>query len=34
MYHGYDYRSEHALRQAIVSHIDFYNRTRLHSVLG
>ena len=34
MYHGYEYRSDHALRQAIVSYIDFYNGTRLHSAVG
>lgn len=34
MYHGHVFDSEQALRQAIVSYIDFYNRTRLHSALG
>lgn len=34
MYHGYDYESDHALRQAIISYISFYNGTRLHSALG
>jgi putative transposase len=34
MYHGYEYHSDHALRQAIASYIDFYNGTRLHSSLG
>jgi transposase InsO family protein len=34
MYHGYEYDSDHALRQAIVSYVEFYNTTRLHSSLG
>jgi putative transposase len=34
MYHGYEYDSDHALRQAIDSYIGFYNGTRLHSALG
>jgi putative transposase len=34
MYHGLQYDSDHALRQAIVSYIEFYNGTRLHSALG
>ena len=34
MYHGHEYDSDHALRQAIVSYVEFYNTTRLHSALG
>ena len=34
MYHGYEFDSDHALRSAIASYVDFYNRTRLHSSLG
>jgi putative transposase len=34
MYHGYEYENDHALRQAIVSYVEFYNGTRLHSALG
>lgn len=34
MYHGYEFDSDQALRSAIVSYIDFYNGTRLHSALG
>jgi len=34
MYHGYEFDSDQALRSAIVSYVDFYNGTRLHSALG
>lgn len=34
MYHGREFDSDYSLRSAIVSYIDFYNRTRLHSSLG
>jgi transposase InsO family protein len=34
MYHGYEFDSDQQLRSAIVSYIDFYNSTRLHSALG
>lgn len=34
MYHGTEYDSDHALRQAIASYVEFYNSTRLHSALG
>jgi putative transposase len=34
MYHGCEFNSDQALRSAIVSYVDFYNRTRLHSALG
>lgn len=34
MYHGRAFDSDHALRSAIVSYVDFYNHTRLHSSLG
>lgn len=34
MYHGRTFDSDQALRSAIVSYIDFYNHTRLHSSLG
>jgi hypothetical protein len=34
MYHGYEFDSDQQLRSAIVSYIDFYNGTRLHSALG
>jgi len=34
MYHGLQFDSDHALRSAITSYVDFYNHTRLHSSLG
>lgn len=34
MYHGAEYDTDHALRQAIASYVEFYNGTRLHSALG
>jgi putative transposase len=34
MYHGYTFDSDDALRTAIASYVDFYNRMRLHSALG
>ena len=34
MYHGFEYDNDHALRQAILSYVEFYNGTRLHSALG
>lgn len=34
MYHGREFDSDYSLRSAIISYIDFYNHTRLHSSLG
>ncbi len=34
LYHREIYESDSALRKAIRSYIDFYNRVRLHSSLG
>ena len=32
--HRYTFDTDHALRAAIRSYVDFYNRVRLHSSLG
>jgi putative transposase len=34
MYHGRDFDTDYQLRNAIVSYVEFYNSTRLHSSLG
>jgi putative transposase len=34
MYHGREFDSDYSLRSAIISYVDFYNHTRLHSSLG